>query len=397
MSAVLPYAVVAGIDLNGLGVVRALGAAGIPVVAVDTRFDKPTASTRFAEKIGIAALSGSEFVDELLRLRKRFSVNPVLILTQEASVVSVSRERERLASHYRFTMASDSVMTDLLDKNRFQAIADSHGFPIPRAVRISRGEPSDGANNLRFPCVLKPACKSSAYEKRFVKAYKVSGPEEVVRLWAQIQETIDQIIVQEWIEGDDSDVYFCLQYRPEGGRAPTSFTGRKIAQWPTLIGGTATCVPAPEAASELTALTSRFFESAGFAGIGSMEYKRDRRDGRFYMVEPTVGRTDYQEEIAALNGVNIPLAAYFGELGIPPPVARSVRPARAWRDPLGYANARAAGSAGPMRKFAPNLVVCDAYFRARDPMPYFALKFHTASRKFTKLYGLAKRPTALFK
>ena len=46
-----------------------------------------------------------------------------------------------------------------------------------------------------------------------------------------------------------------------------------------------------------------------------MEYKRDRRDEKFYMVEPTVGRTDYQEEIATLNGVNIPAAAYLREIG----------------------------------------------------------------------------------
>ncbi len=44
--------------------------------------------------------------------------------------------------------------------------------------------------------------------------------------------------------------------------------------------------------------------------MGSMEYKRDRRDGRFHMIEPTVARTDFQEEVATLNGMNIPLASY---------------------------------------------------------------------------------------
>ena len=67
------------------------------------------------------------------------------------------------------------------------------------------------------------------------------------------------------------------------------------------------------------AMTDAFFSAVGFVGICSMEYKRDLRDGKFYMVEPTVCRTDYHEEVAVLNGVNLPLSLYCGELGMPMP------------------------------------------------------------------------------
>jgi len=69
-----------------------------------------------------------------------------------------------------------------------------------------------------------------------------------------MRNVVNEIIVQEWIEGADSDVYFCLKYRPPGGSQSISFTGRKICQWPIQVGGTASCMPAPEAAAELTAL-----------------------------------------------------------------------------------------------------------------------------------------------
>src|SRR4029077_16877616 len=126
-----------------------------------------------------------------------------------------------------------------------------------------------------------------------------------------------------------------------------SFVGRKICQWPVEEGGTASCMPAPDAAGELPEMTDGFFSAVGFVGVGSMEYKRDRRDGKFYMVEPTVGRTDYQEEVATLNGVNIPLAAYRAELGLNPIAPVAAAPPRAWRDPLGFANAQSAGFKGP--------------------------------------------------
>src|SRR5262249_19137329 len=156
-------------------------------------------------------------------------------------------------------------------------------------------------------------------------------------------------------------------------------------QWPVLVGGTASCIPAPGVAAELSELTERFFATVGFTGVGSMEYKRDTRDGRFFMIEPTVGRTDYQEEIATLNGVNIPLAMFRGELGLPMPPAQIIAPPRGWRDPQGYANAREAGAPDPIRELCPELRLHDAYFRMDDPMPHIALKMESVRHRLRRL------------
>jgi D-aspartate ligase len=105
------------------------------------------------------------------------------------------------------------------------------------------------------------------------------------------------------------------------------------------------------------------------------------------MVEPTVGRTDYQEEIATLNGVNIPLAAYWGALGrqylssIPP------YPPRAWRDSVCYAKARLAGAPDHLQVILPEAKITDALFRANDPMPFMATKFESASHRLRSLLG----------
>src|SRR5258708_4135150 len=291
-----PHAVVAGIDLNGLGVLRSLGRSRIPVVGLDTDLCKPECRTRYGIKLRIGALAGDKFISDLIKVRSRFDDNPVLLLTQEASVSTVSNNRALLSNFYRFTMPDSSIMADLLDKLRFQKLAEHHGFLVPRSVSVKDVSGLIETQQLRFPCVLKPATKNPAYGKRFLKAYQISTSIEAENLWLRIREYDNEVIVQDWIEGGDSDVYFCLQYRGVD-QTPISFVGRKIYQWPPLTGGTASCVPAPDVAEELTELTNRFFDAVGFVGVGSMEYKRDARDGRFYMVEPTVGRTDFQEEI----------------------------------------------------------------------------------------------------
>lgn len=385
----LDYAVVAGIDVNGLGVIRALTQARVPVVGLDTDLGKPTAATRHGIKLRVKALSGAQFIDDLLALRRAFGRSPVLFLTQEASVSTVSAHRCRVASAYRFTLPAEPVVTDLMDKIRFQALAERHGFPVPRAVHLSATDDGSALQGLRFPCVLKPAAKYLEYGKRFAKAFKVNTPNEALQVWHQVRTVADQVIVQEWIEGDDSDVYFSLQYRTARG-AVASFVGRKLCQWPPLVGGTAICMPAPEFTFELDSLTDRFFTTVGFVGIGSMEFKRDRRDGRFYMIEPTVGRTDLQEEIAALNGVNIPLAAYASEIGLNRQFPKKIHRQSAWRDPIGFALAKRTGATVPRLSF--QLRFRDAYFRCDDPGPYVALKLQALRNRFARFTRVTSSP-----
>jgi len=53
----LPVAVVVGLDLNGLGVVRSLARGRVPTLVLDTDFLKPTAATRFGRRLKVPALS----------------------------------------------------------------------------------------------------------------------------------------------------------------------------------------------------------------------------------------------------------------------------------------------------------------------------------------------------
>jgi hypothetical protein len=125
-------------------------------------------------------------------------------------------------------------------------------------------------------------------------------------------------------------------------------------------------MPAPEAHAELHRLTEGFFAAASFVGMGSMEYKRDARTGKFFMIEPTVGRVDWQEEVATLNGVNIPLAAYRHEIGAEvQPVVQS--PPVIWCD--GARHWKAARLDPAVGASFPKIAVRDAYWRLADPLP----------------------------
>ena len=379
-----PLAVVAGGELNGLGVVRSLARERVPTLVLDTDASRPTMRTRFARKREVAGLSGRTLIGELVRLRGELDHDPVLFLTQEASVAAVSDAYAEIAAVFRISMPPSPTMRMLMDKTLFQVQAEALGFAVPRSIELQAGDDGGALDGMRYPCILKPATKNLAYTKHFPKAHRLADPGMARLLWRELGAAIGQAIVQEWIEGEDSDVYFCLQYRANSGDI-TSFTGRKTCQWPPLVGGTATCMPAREAEPELTDTTNRFFGAVGFFGLGSMEYKRDRRDGRFYMVEPTVGRTDYQEEIATLNGVNIPYAAYLGEQGLRALSHVHAAVPTAWRDPYGHHNAIRAGADDALGAIAPEMKVADAYFRVLDPGPHLAARLEPLGKRLRAL------------
>ena len=380
----LPTAIVIGGDVNGLGVARSLARHGIPILMLDSDVGRPTMRSRYGRKMTLPGLSGDELIEALYALRPQFKHKPVLFPTQEAGLATLSAHYSEIRNLYHLSLPPHEIVAAMLDKNLFQEQAENLGFLVPRSLKLVRGGEMVGLEKLRYPCVIKPAAKDEAYARNFAKAYRVQGPGEAASLWVKMELVIESAIVQEWIEGGDSDVYFCLQYRPIGGGPPISFCGRKTLQWPPLVGGTATCIPALNPRHELIATTESFFERVGFVGLCSMEYKFDHRDRNFYLVEPTAGRTDYQEEIAVLNGVNIPLAAYCDLTKATSPAIFEQTPPRGWRDPFGHHNALAAGAKDPVFELMPGIKLADAYFRYDDPVPYLAARLGPILKKFER-------------
>ena len=377
-------AVVVGGDINGLGVVRSLAGAGIPTWLVASDPTDPALRTRYSRKVMVASLAGSAVIEALIDLRSRFDVDPVLFLTREETVEAVSRERDSLTSCYRISMPAHGLMTQLMDKVGFQALAEKHGFPIPRAVHVRRLEDLGSTVPLVYPLVLKPVVKTPAYVARCKKAYKVDNREQLASVLVEV-DGCAEMIGQEWIEGGDDRIFFCLQYRGQRPGDAVSFTGRKLRSWPPATGGTASCVPAPDAASKLVQLTDAFFIMVGYFGLCSMEFKQDAATGRYLMIEPTVGRTDFQEEVAALNGVNIPYAAYCGELGRNPQEAIAATAPAAWAvSPIDRWSSQRQSIA---RSFPHGLRRYDALWRLKDPMPWW---FATTGQVKARLSALTR-------
>lgn len=380
---------VVGQDINALGVLRSLAVGGVASYALIADHSSPVGWSRYGTKVACSALGGSQLITALRELTDRLPRGldrPVLFLTEERGVETVCDHLPEVTRCYRYTAADADVLRALLRKNEFQKLAERFGAAIPRSLHLRSATLPEDARNLSFPVILKPTVRDYEYARRFAKAYRCESLNELARWVQRIMPICNDLIVQEWIEGDDSDIYFCLTYCAPDPADRIAFVGRKLRSWPPRIGGTASCIAAPEFHEELSRRTFGFFDAVGFVGNGGMEFKRDRRDGEFYMVEPTVGRSDFQQEVATVNGANIPLRIFDAELGLPAGSVRYATPSVVWRDSRSVEQARRReAAAGIDLPHAPSV---DALFRWNDPLP----AVHAGIRPLLlRIHGIGRR------
>ena len=359
-------AVIVGGSANALGILRSLAPHANCLVLADNK-SLPVFYSRYGKKFLVVDTKSDVIIDELEQVGKTFTQPAVLFLSEEKTVEQVSLHRERLRPYYIFSMVGHQQIIDLQCKSSFQKLAEQYHSPIPKAAVIKQFSDIEQAKMLKFPCVFKPLYQDKQYSKKFKKAYKVLDIKEVLALYEKIQPIMSEMIVQEWLHGKDSDIYFCFAYFDESSQLVTSFSGRKLRSWPLNIGGTASCTNAPEAHQELSTITTTFAQHINYCGLLGMEYKFDSQREGFYMIEPTVARTDYQHEISTLSGHNLLLQIYQHLRKKSVPEYSVMSKAVVWRDEIADANALAYG--GDKTELA-TAKYYGAILRANDLGPY---------------------------
>ncbi len=323
-------AVVVGACGHGLALVRALHAEHVPTLVLEANLQQPGALTRLATVVHAPDINGEALVDALLALRARIECPgaPVLLLTNDTMVRTVGQHWLRLAAAYRLSWsACRDRLLPLQEKANLESRCAETGLHYPKSRLLQGADDIDAVlAELSFPIIVKPVRPLSRF-KTSQPADRGQLAELVARHGADLP-----FLVQEFIPGDDTHIYFSALYLDEG-RVLARFDGHKLRSRP--LGHTSIAEPWPD--DEVHAQTLRFFDGLALSGPVSLELKRDGQ-GRLWVIEPTVGRTDFWLGLCTVNGVNLPAAEYAQQTGRSRP-APSQRREALWfneeRDPFG--------------------------------------------------------------
>jgi D-aspartate ligase len=214
------------------------------------------------------------------------------------------------------------VVEMLMDKVSFYTYAGEVGLPIPRTFLLKdRIDAEEAIKELTFPCIMKPPMKTPAWEKNTkAKVYKVSNPEEALAMYDRCSDWADMLMIQEWIEGDDANLYSCNCYFNADSEPLVTFIARKIRQWPPETG---TSCLGEECRNDFVLTESiRLFRGVNYHGLGYVEMKCDERTGKHYIIEPNIGRPTGRSAIAEAGGVELLYTKYCDIVGLPLPANR---------------------------------------------------------------------------
>ncbi len=320
MGSNLPYAVVIDIDhINGLQTARIFHFRKIKVIGIANNVSHYCAKTRACTRIINSSTKTNELIDTLLMLGTEFEQKPLLIPSQDTSVLLVSRNRDILTPLYHIALPSEAAVEMLMDKPSFYTYARKMNLPIARYYLIkTRSEAEQAIESLNPPLIIKPPLKSPRWEANTkIKAYKVNNREDFLKIYEMCKNWADVLMVQEWIEGTDVDLYSCNCYFNEQNKPLVSFISKKLRQYPPVTGNTSLGIECR--ADEVKNISLDLFKRVGFHGLGYLEIKRDARTGKHYIIEPNIGRPTGRSALAEAAGVEILYTMYCDKMGLPLP------------------------------------------------------------------------------
>jgi len=283
--------------ITGYNAARALHNSGLVVYGQAESENSLYSKSRLWEKVFFCELNCESLKvisTEIQSENNAKGMKPALLLSQDSAVEYVSEYRNDLMRYYSFLLPEYSAVSNLMDKTKFHLWAVENNVLVPKSKIVKNSDDLKNAfGSLDYPVVLKPLVRTEKWDRRFTndKLIYVASKKHINIVPSDIFKLSDSYVVQEWIPGGDENVYFVLAHINEKNNC-VSMAGRKLLQWPVLSGSTASCISVDDQA--LVDLGENILRQSGLKGLGSIEFKRHDENKQYYVIEPTVGRNDYQ-------------------------------------------------------------------------------------------------------
>jgi predicted ATP-grasp superfamily ATP-dependent carboligase len=309
----------------------------------------------------------------LLSEGKRNHHGAILFPCCDDGLELIARNRQILSQDYILPEANDALTLAMLDKEQTAEVAAQVGVPT---AKLWHAGSIDDINNiiptLTFPCALKPR-SSHLFKKYFypLKLFVAQSADELLHYYRKVEPYGLEMIITEIIPGSDDDYYSYYTYLDETGTPLFHFTKRKLRQYPPGFGQWTYHISGwyPDVAEA----GLKFFRDTGLRGIGTIEFKRDARDGTLKLIECNP-RFTLAIELLKFCGIEWALFVYNRLTKQPlPPVQtfrEGVRVIRVFGDVLAFLRLRKSGliTRGTWLKSIAHRQHFQ-YFRWSDPMP----------------------------
>ncbi|HXG22088.1 MAG TPA: hypothetical protein VNN62_23785 [Methylomirabilota bacterium] len=319
---ILPPVFVMNLYYTGIGIARNLYGYGVRVYGLSSEKDAPGVKSRFFDGVYEVPNGRDEpeaLYRRLLEIREHYTTPPVIFPTRDFDILFLHQYREQLAPFYRLPQPQDQTIPRILDKLETALVAERCHIPIPKTVVCtSVSDLEEKSRSLDFPLVVKPRF---AYQWRHKgtwekvgarKAFLVRAANQLRDEYRQLTTVTQEILLQEYIEGEDSDIVVCCCYIDQRGKLLGYFTARKLCQTPPLFG--TGCLVEIVNIPEIISPSVQLLQAFGYVGLAEIEFKHNKSTNTFSLIEVNPRHWD-QHELGNTVGVNLTWIAYQHIIG----------------------------------------------------------------------------------
>lgn len=275
-------AVVLGLGLTGINIVRTLSKIGVKCYGLYWNKNDAGRISRHCKAIRIPRPGDerNDFLPALIEILINVGMS-VIFPTDDRTLAFISEHRASLKPYSFFTFRENTVER-LLDKWHFYRICRELGMPAPKTI-LANGTKSE---KEMFPCVCKPR-KTWLTDSVSIDKVQVCADAnefgDYIDLASKKRDYDGQnVIVQKIVPGPDTNLVFCAVHMEAEGPSAI-LTGRKIHQNPPGMGVASACLVEP--IPKIVAPTVELLQHVGYTGPAEVEYKWDENHRIFRIIE----------------------------------------------------------------------------------------------------------------
>lgn len=283
-----PRAIVFPDNPAALAAARELGLAGVEVlVAGPTR--GPAAASRFTEFLEMPNLytDAPAWAEAMSAFGKEQDIPPVLVATEDAALLVLDAYHDMLGAYFMRPHPSPGVVSQILDKRRLYAQAESLGIPVPRHRELFDASGLDGLDPSGV--LIKPSCRYYLDDEGRVRSFRLEtgatkviggSPSAAARI---VLKAGFPTILQEAIPGGYENLVTIALVLSRDGRVLDYMAACKEYEYPEPFGDG--LIVREHHDPGLLQNTATLLKSFGFWGICDVEFKLDPKTGEYKLLD----------------------------------------------------------------------------------------------------------------
>ncbi|MCB8747179.1 hypothetical protein LHU53_09695 [Rhodoferax sp. U2-2l] len=325
----MPPCIVLGLETQiGLGIVRELGRAGVPVIGVTHDPHAIGLSSRYiARKVVVDKPRSAELVKVIKALGDE--LGPCCLITiSEANLLWLTSQNHDFGL-VRPVVPSAEKLALVLDKHSTLQAAQVVGMDVPVTHEITSLEQAqDLVKRIEFPVVFKWKDPNAAEKKLaakslpLLKAEYAYTREQFLSIAMRYASVGEWPIVQTYCLGQGVGQFFYMHQ----GQAIRRFQHLRVAEWPPEGGFSSVCDSVPlDQHQALQEKSIALLQHIGWEGVAMVEYRWDPATGKAVLMEIN-GRYWGSYPLAVHSLANFAVISYYIENGIDLPSLPDIKP-----------------------------------------------------------------------